>query len=200
MDLTLLQIITLAMLCVFYIAYFMKAIMLKRRGISANMLGKGDKPQTARTVEYILRIATLAGAVVQFVSVLLPFTLRPLPLSIPLRITGAILMGLANLFFISAMITMRDNWRAGFNSSQNTNLVTSGIYSVSRNPAFVGFDILYIGCTAAFPNMANIAAAATAVALFHIQILNEEKFCAESFGHEYTAYKTKTMRYIGRKL
>jgi protein-S-isoprenylcysteine O-methyltransferase Ste14 len=198
-KLNLFQIITLALLCVFYIAYYAKAFMLKRHGISVNLLGKGDKPQAARTAEYFLRIATFAGAAAQFVSVLLPLIIRPLPLPMPFRIAGVFVMGLGNLFFIAAVITMRNNWRACFNRSQNTNLVTSGIYSVSRNPAFVGFDLLYLGCAAAFPNMANITAAVIAITLFHIQILGEEKYCAEFFGYEYTAYKAKVMRYIGRK-
>lgn len=39
-----------------YIAYFVKALMLKRQGITVNLLGKGDKPKTARIVElfYVL--------------------------------------------------------------------------------------------------------------------------------------------------
>ncbi|MDR1690031.1 MAG: isoprenylcysteine carboxylmethyltransferase family protein [Clostridiales bacterium] len=148
---------------------------------------------------FYLRIVAFAGAAVQFVSVPLPLIMQPLPLPMPLRIAGVFVMGLGNLFFIAAVITMRNNWRAGFNRSQNTNLVTSGIYSLSRNPAFVGFDLLYLGCAAAFPNVVNITAAAFAVTLFHIQILGEEKYCAESFGDAYTAYKAKVMRYIGRK-
>jgi protein-S-isoprenylcysteine O-methyltransferase Ste14 len=94
---------------------------------------------------------------------------------------------------------MRDNWRAGYVSNQGTNLVTDGIYRIGRNPAFVGFDLLYIGCAAVFPNIANIAVALMAVVLFHCQILGEEKHCAGAFSEKYADYKSKTMRYLGAR-
>lgn len=40
---------------------------------------------------------------------------------------------------------MRDSWRAGISETDKTELVTEGIYQISRNPAFLGFDLLYIG-------------------------------------------------------
>jgi protein-S-isoprenylcysteine O-methyltransferase Ste14 len=91
---------------------------------------------------------------------------------------------------------MRNNWRAGFDKKQDTTLVTDGIYKLSRNPAFVGFDLIYIGCAFAFPNVLNIIIAILAVAVFHIQILGEEKFLTEVFGQDYTEYKSKVRRYL----
>ena len=40
---------------------------------------------------------------------------------------------------------MRDSWRAGIFETDKTKLVTEGIYQISRNPAFLGFDLLIIG-------------------------------------------------------
>ena len=40
---------------------------------------------------------------------------------------------------------MRDFWRAGISETDKTELVTEGIYQISRNPAFLGFDVLYFG-------------------------------------------------------
>ena len=193
------QILTLTLLGVFYIAYLTKALMLKRRGITVNQLGKGDKPKGALIIELFLRVATLVGAVIQFSSALFPKDVWTLALPSAVQIAGLVLIVVGVLFFVIAMFTMRDNWRAGFVNNQNTSLVTSGIYRISRNPAFVGFDLLYIGCAAVFPNILNIAIALMAVVLFHFQILGEEKYCAESFGEQYMIYKSKTMRYLGFK-
>ena len=190
------QIITLALLGVYYIAYFIKALALKRRGITVNLLGKGSKPQKALMIEGFLRLATLGGAVIQFGSVFFPDIIWMVPSVYPVRIVGLILLFLGNIIFIVAMLTMRNNWRAGFDSNQNTSLVTHGIYRYSRNPAFVGFDLLYIGCAAAFPNIINIVAAMACIILFHVQILGEEKYCAEAFGQEYTEYRSKVRRYL----
>ncbi len=40
---------------------------------------------------------------------------------------------------------MKDSWRAGIPDSDKTELVTTGIYKYSRNPAFLGFDLQYMG-------------------------------------------------------
>ena len=40
---------------------------------------------------------------------------------------------------------MRDSWRAGISETDKTELVTEGIYQISRNPAFLRFDLLHIG-------------------------------------------------------
>ena len=40
---------------------------------------------------------------------------------------------------------MRDSWRAGISETYKTELVTEGIYQISRNPVFLGFELLYIG-------------------------------------------------------
>ena len=87
------------------------------------------------------------------------------------------------------------NWRAGIDPSQQTSLVASGICRLSRNPAFVGFDLLYIGITMSYPNILTVITTVIAIALFHIQILREEKFMLAKFGSEYTEYRDRTLRY-----
>ena len=111
--------------------------------------------------------------------------------------TAGVVLGIISvIFFLLSVTVMRNNWRAGFDSNQNTSLVTRGIYKISRNPAFVGFDLLYIGCAVSFPNIINIIISLIAIIAFHIQILGEEKFLAEQFGQEYIDYKKKVRRYI----
>ena len=190
------QILTLVLLAIFYIAYFIKAFNLKRSGITVNLLGKGDKPKAALFIEQFLRVVTLSGAAIQFGSAVFMGFVWSLPTVIHIGIVGIVLMIIGNLFFIVAMLTMRENWRAGFDRKQNTNLVTRGVYNISRNPAFVGFDLIYFGCALAFPNAINIIVTVVAVALFHFQILGEEKYCEEAFGNEYLEYKRKVRRYI----
>ena len=39
----------------------------------------------------------------------------------------------------------------------NTRLVTSGVYGISRNPAFVGFDLTYTGLRLCFANWLHLS-------------------------------------------
>jgi protein-S-isoprenylcysteine O-methyltransferase Ste14 len=192
----LIQITMLALLCLFYIIYFAKAILLKKQGISVDLLGKGDKPKKAVIIEIILKSVTYIGTVIQFISAGFPMLIKSIEMPFFVRIIGCVLTAIGVIFFAISVVTMRNNWRAGFSENQNTSLVTSGIYRFSRNPAFLGFDLLYIGCAAAFPNMVMLAFAVIAVIAFHIQILGEEKFLTSKFGQEYITYKTKIRRYL----
>ena len=89
---------------------------------------------------------------------------------------------------------------AGVQKEEKTNLVTTGIYSISRNPAFLGFDLMYIGILFSFFNWFLCFATGFAVVFFHLQIVNvEEDFLIKAFGNEYLQYKSKVCRYLGRK-
>ena len=194
-----LQICFCVLLCCFYTTYFVKMLTLKRQHIHGDILGKGDKPRAACATELTLKAATYSGALLQFCSVLFPKLLHPLSAGLPQRIVGVAFGAVGCLFLILSVAVMKMNWRAGFQANQNTTLVTSGIYRISRNPAFVGFDLLYISCALAFPNAAIIAATMLIVCLFHIQILGEEGHLLTTFGADYAQYKARVGRYFGRK-
>ena len=106
------------------------------------------------------------------------------------------LIYLGVLLFLIAVKAMGLNWRAGFNEEQKTNLVTTGIYQFSRNPAFVAFDLLYIGFAFVFPNFLMILTALIAVILFDLQIRGEEKFLLKTFGERFRQYQTKVRSYF----
>ncbi|WP_367272313.1 isoprenylcysteine carboxylmethyltransferase family protein [uncultured Dysosmobacter sp.] len=101
--------------------------------------------------------------------------------------------------FLLSVLTMRDSWRAGVSEQERTELVTSGIYQISRNPAFLGFDLVYIGILLMFFNSALLAASAFAIGMLHLQIVKvEEPFLVSAFGTPYREYQRQVNRYLGR--
>lgn len=180
----------------FYIAYFAKQILLRKKGIVTNRLAKGSKPKKTAIIETGLLLITYGMAVFQYAGFFLERYLLPLKLPTALRWLGIVLAGLGVLFFIFAIATMRDSWRAGIDESQKTSMVTRSVYSISRNPAFVGFDLLYIGSALAMPGVVIAVMAATGVLFMHLQILEEEAYLPRIFGDEYVEYKKKTPRYL----
>ena len=109
---------------------------------------------------------------------------------------GIVVAAIGVTCFIAGMITMRDSWRAGIPDKRETSLVTKGIYRISRNPAFLGFDLIYIGILIAYPNAWHAAVVAIAIFLFHKQIKSEEAFMENAFGQDYLDYKKKVRRYL----
>ena len=190
------KIVTLALMVLFYFCYFAKMISQRKKGIKTDQLGKG-KEGFARFIEVTLKISTYLLPVIQIISIVLYSGTA----HIALRLAGVVITSLGVLAFIVSVAHMKENWRAGVQKEEKTNLVTTGIYSISRNPAFLGFDLMYIGILFSFFNWSLCFATSFAIVFFHLQIVNvEEDFLIEAFGQEYIEYKKKVCRYLGRKL
>ena len=190
-----LKIITLSLIAIFYVCYFAKMISQRKQGIKTDQLGKG-KAGFVKFIEITLKIATYLLPIAQIFSIVFYNGTA----HIALRIVGVVITALGVVAFILSVLQMKDNWRAGVAKEDKTSLVTNGIYSISRNPAFLGFDLMYIGILFTFFNVYLCFATAFALVFFHLQIVNvEEDFLVEAFGNEYIAYRKKVCRYIGRK-
>ena len=179
---------------IFYGAYLSKNLLLQQKGIKSNRLAKGEKPSSVRLLEMFLLLVTYGLAIIQCLSLLHVFP--TLYLFRYQRILGFILAMTGSFFFIMAVIAMKDSWRAGIDSSQNTSLMTDGILRFSRNPAFLGFDLFYIGIALMLPSILMVIIVIVALFVFHLQILEEEKFLTTIFGDDYLTYKQKVRRYF----
>lgn len=189
------QIIAIVILFAFYSCYFLKMIMQKKKGIKTDQMGKG-KAGFVKGIEITMKVATYIVPVVEVISIVLGTTVFP----IGIRVVGICIGFLGVIVFVISVVTMRDNWRAGVSKTDKTELVTNGIYQISRNPAFLGFDLVYIGILLMFFNIGLFIASAFAVLMFHLQIVNvEEDFLLAAFGEEYLEYRKRVCRYIGRR-
>ena len=137
--------------------------------------------------ELILKIATYAVVAVQVVSI---FAAKPqLPQAL---IVSGIVLGVAGTFlFALSVITMKDSWRAGLAENDETEMITNGIYALSRNPAFLGFDCVYVGFVLMFFNVPLLLFSVFAMVMLHLQILQEEQYMIRVFGDTYLHYKSK---------
>ena len=97
------------------------------------------------------------------------------------RFTGFCAGVIGDLFFDFVM-RMKDSWRTGIPDRNKTKLVTDGIYRYSRNPAFLGFDLQYIGILLIYFNLLTLIFTIFAVTMLHLQILQEEQYLTATFG------------------
>ncbi len=192
------QVLATGIILVFYIAYLVKGRMLKKQGIDSNRFAKGDKSNNARRIELYLFVSTLLMPIAQILSVFINQTIF-IYSSYIIRAFGLGLATLGLFFFFTAIIFMRNSWRAGIDRTQKTKLVKNGIYRYSRNPAFVGFDLFYLGIALCFPNLIIFLLTTICIILFHFQILEEEQHLKIAFGQDYTKYFSEVNRYIGKR-
>lgn len=188
------QIIAILILITFYAFYFAKLIIQKRQFIKTNQMGIGNKPKKVLLIERIMSFATVLTFIIGAGSI---FLTKQFPVK-ELRIMGIVIGIIGVIFFALATITMKTSWRVGI-PEEKTTLITDGIYQWSRNPAFVGFDLLYLSICLMFFNIPLVLVSVWAVVMLHLQILQEEKHMSHMFGDEYEAYKKHTLRYLGKR-
>lgn len=189
------RIIALAILLAFYGCYYAKLISQRKKGIQTDQLGRG-KQGFVRFIEVGAKISAILVPVAEIISIFLDTHMLPGGA----RTAGAVIGALGAGVFICSVLTMKDSWRAGVSKSEKTRLVTGGIYAVSRNPAFLGFDLVYAGIALMFFNWVLFALSALAALMLHLQIVNvEEEHLADAFGNEYLDYRKKVCRYFGRR-
>ena len=186
--------LALLVLAIFYGIYFAKMLAQKRRGIRTHQIGM-RREKTLHTVESLMSVATLGVVAAQLLSIVLGWNHMPAGA----RMTG-FLTGLAgDGVFLAAVLCMKDSWRAGIPKQDKTELVTGGVYAFSRNPAFLGVDLMYLGVALMYGNILTAAFSIFAAVMLHLQILQEEKYMLATFGSAYAAYSARVARYLGRK-
>ena len=186
--------LALLVLVIFYGIYFSKALVQRRQGIQTRQIGR-VKEKSVHTVELLMSIATLAAPVIQILSMISGWNHMPANA----RFTGFCIGMLGNLIFLASVLCMKDSWRAGIPDKDRTKLVTSGIYRYSRNPAFLGFDFMYVGLLLMYFNLAMLVVSAFAIIMLHLQILQEERYLTENYGESYREYRKHVFRYLGRR-
>ncbi len=191
------QIFAIVILLVFYGCYFIKMFSQKKKGIRTDNIGRGKgKKDLVLMIELALKVVTYIVPVVEVINIINNASSMPLGI----RCLGVVLAVIGDVVFVISVLTMRDSWRAGVAENDKTELVTDGIYQYSRNPAFLGFDLVYIGILLMFYNTVLFEITLLVILLLHLQIVNvEEDFLIATFGQEYVDYRKKVRRYLGRK-
>ena len=188
------RLLALFVLAVFYGIYLIKQWMQKRRGIRTMQIGR-RKDSQIQTVETLMGIVTVGIIPAQLLSI--TFGWSHLPASA--RFTGFCIGMVGDLIFLISVLCMKDSWRAGIPDRDRTELVTDGIYAFSRNPAFLGFDLQYVGVLLMFCNLLTASFTVFAVTMLHLQILQEERYLTATFGRAYLDYRHRVFRYLGRR-
>lgn len=189
---TFFQIAALALMAAFYGVYLTKQMSQRKRGIRTNQMGYGEKSAGTLAVERLLSVFSVLIVLVELWSIWSGDSFTP----VWCRWSGLALAAVGVVFFTAAVLQMKDSWRAGIASGEKTALVTTGIYAISRNPAFVGFDLVYIGVLMCFANWPHLAVVVCTVVIFHLQILQEERFLLSRKDICYGDYYRRVRRYL----
>jgi len=117
-----------------------------------------------------------------------------------IEIIGSVLTVIGTLIFMAAYFNLGVSTRLLLTeSSDSAQLRVSGLYSISRNPLYLGLHISIIGFCFIIPTWSMIIFTIIFLVNQDFRIKTEEKELELQFGAAYLEYKQKVRRYIGRR-
>jgi protein-S-isoprenylcysteine O-methyltransferase Ste14 len=116
--------------------------------------------------------------------------------NLTIKYTGLGFLTFALIWTIIAQIHMKNSWRIGIDTETKTELITKGLFQLSRNPVFFGMTVSLAGLFLTTPNALTGVFLITGYMLIQIQIRLEEEFLTKQHGQKYSDYKQKVRRLI----
>lgn len=197
MELYLLIFFILSLVMVFAVPTY---LIYKKTGINPITFGKEDNPHNYIGGVFKILIALLV--VLFILNVYAPGFYQKflLPIGYMQNPTvfyiGLVLLHISMFWIFIAQMQMGKSWRIGIDEKNKTEFVTKGLFSVSRNPIFLGMIVAIFAAFLLLPNLFTFFIAFSGYIIIQIQIRLEEEFLQKQFGNEYVHYKTKTRRLI----
>lgn len=118
-------------------------------------------------------------------------------LEIPaLQLGGWFLLGVSLVWIMVAQAQMGASWRVGIDSGNPCPLVRRGVFSVSRNPIFLGMRASLVGIVLVLPNAVTLAVTVLSEAMMQLQVRLEEAHLGARHPNEYDAYRSQVRRWV----
>jgi len=86
-----------------------------------------------------------------------------------------------------------------FAASPRDNVITKGLYGISRNPMYVGLLMMHIGLGIACASWLYLLLTVVLLILLNANLAGEERYCLHRYGDNYRDYMKRTPRWIGKR-
>jgi protein-S-isoprenylcysteine O-methyltransferase Ste14 len=175
---------------------------LRRTGVDPEVLTRASTPVQAYFAR-LVRVMTLFVVAIIALHTFAPDTWRPLARvdlldSSAFDLLGGI-VGLAGLGLAAlAQKTMGSSWRVGIDTTNNTDLISGGVYRWIRNPTYVGLHLVSVGLWVIWPTTLVLFYGVLFFLVMDIQVRCEEEFLIAVHGERYRKYAARTWRYLPR--
>ena len=184
----------------FLLVFVIRSLLLKSKtGINPMTFKRTDDAHVynGSVFAYILIVELVVVGIyafkIEWYKYLLPFWYLE---SSILYVVGWVFLMLSLIIVWIAQSQMAKSWRIGIDEKNKTKLVTKGLFSISRNPIFLGIMIANIGLFIVIPNAFTLLIISLSTISINTQIRLEEEFLKREFGKDYFEYAKKVRRWI----
>lgn len=115
----------------------------------------------------------------------------------PAHVAGFIGAAIGIVGTFAAQMAMGSSWRIGVDPGERTELVTGGVFSLSRNPIYTFMVIAWIGLALLVPTWLSLVSAPLGILAFEVQVrLVEEPHLIRTHGEPYLAWASRVGRFL----
>jgi len=157
-------------------------ILINKEAIAGGMGKWEDRSKTEKIVGLITH--ALIGPALVVYTIFLPLELG----------TAWLYVGLPICFLALVMNLMAG---VSFATTPLDELVTKGVYRISRHPFYFTGFLKYVGIGIACASWIFLLCAVLWITLWHIGAIDEERFLLEKYGDAYREYLNRTPKWIG---
>jgi protein-S-isoprenylcysteine O-methyltransferase Ste14 len=111
-------------------------------------------------------------------------------------LTGDGLMLLGLTLAVVGHKSLGEAWRSGIDPHAPGQLVSRGVYAISRNPMMLGVQLGQFGLFLAWPSLFTLACFVIGVTAVHLAVAQEEAHLADRFGPDYRRYCAQVPRWL----
>lgn len=182
------------------LAFFWRSFLVwKRTGVNPYVLGKADNAHDFVGMLFRLTMAAIVAVVIlHAVSKEVYEYLTPIAWleQQAFVYVGVFLLAASFIWTLLAQAQMGNSWRIGIDAKTKTQLVTHGVFGVSRNPIFLGMRVTLLGLFLILPNAVTLTTFVLGEALMQIQVRLEEEYLRRTHGEAYRNYCQRTRRWL----
>lgn len=193
------------LLLIYFVVFFLLAFVVRSvfvfrsTGINPLVLQRTQDAYGYVGMAFTVLVLGCAGVVTLLAFV--PHAANWLGVIAPLKITsikglGWFCLVVSLLWMLIAQAQMGASWRIGIDSANRTELVSKGLFSISRNPIFLSTRVALLGFFLVAPNAATLALLAAAEVIIQVQVRLEEKHLLGLHGAAYEQYFSKVPRWL----
>jgi protein-S-isoprenylcysteine O-methyltransferase Ste14 len=184
----------------FAVAFVWRSVVVyKKTGINPYVLGGSDNAYDYIGVVFRLTFLAVVGVIILF-SVFSGFydyaaPVRWLERDL-IRWFGLMLLVASLVWTAIAQFQMGASWRIGIDKKNRTELVEKGLFTVSRNPIFLGMRLALAGFLLTIPNAVTLLTMVLGDVLMQIQVRLEEEHLSNLHGERYAEFCGRVRRWI----
>lgn len=109
---------------------------------------------------------------------------------------GWALLVASTVWLVVAQAQMGTAWRVGIDVGTPTELVSAGLFAISRNPIFLSVRVSLLGLFFVLPHAATLAVLVAGELLIQVQVRLEEQHLRTLHGERYTTYQARVRRWL----